>query len=78
MSTPNKRRRKIVDASGDSRWPEPMTVTVQMAERLSSLSHTTIYELIKQGRLRTTKAGARTLIDFKSRKAVLRPVEASG
>jgi excisionase family DNA binding protein len=51
--------------------PEPLTVTVQMARSVSGLGHTTIYELIKSGRLRIKKIGRRTLISYPSLKALL-------
>lgn len=50
---------------------EPLTVTVQEARRLTGLGNTTIYKLIGQGKLRTTKVGARTLVMFPSLKSLI-------
>jgi excisionase family DNA binding protein len=50
---------------------EPLAVTVKEAGRLTGLGHTTLYRLIGEGKLRTTKVGARTLVMFPSIKALL-------
>jgi excisionase family DNA binding protein len=60
----------IVHARGP---PEPITVTVQEAIRLSGLSNTTIYKLIGEKKLEIIKVGARTLVTFQSLKALLQP-----
>lgn len=41
---------------------EPLTVTIARTEDISGLKKTKIYELINEGRLRTTKVGRRTLV----------------
>jgi excisionase family DNA binding protein len=56
---------------------EPLTVTVQEARRLTGLGNTTIYKLIGQGKLRTTKVGARTLVMFPSLKSLLESAPAA-
>ncbi len=45
---------------------KPVTVTVQRAQAITGLGHTTIYELLKTGRLRSTTVCGRRLIFFKS------------
>lgn len=52
---------------------EPLTITVQQAQQLSNLGHTTIYEMLKDGRLKAVTIGRRRLIDYASLKAVLKP-----
>lgn len=41
---------------------EPITLTIARTRELSGLGTTTIYNLINNGTLRTTKVGRRTLI----------------
>jgi excisionase family DNA binding protein len=48
--------------------PEPISVTVKECKRLSGLGHTTIYKLLGEGKLASTKVGRRTLISFPSLK----------
>jgi excisionase family DNA binding protein len=64
------REDKIMDPHKISR-PEPLAVTVQEAIRVSGLSHSTIYELIKEGKLRTNKVAGRRLVFFESIKELL-------
>jgi excisionase family DNA binding protein len=45
---------------------KPITVTVKTAREITGLGNTTIYDLIKQGKLETCKVGRRRLIVFKS------------
>ena len=45
---------------------EPVTVTVREAQRLSGLGNTSIYQAIKDGRLKSTTVGRRRLIDYRS------------
>jgi excisionase family DNA binding protein len=51
---------------------KPITCTVQTTKHITGLGNTTIYELIKQGKLRTTAIGGRRLIFFDSIEALLR------
>jgi excisionase family DNA binding protein len=50
---------------------DPLSVSVAEARRLSGLGNTTVYRLIGEGRLRVTKIGTRTLVDYASLKALL-------
>jgi excisionase family DNA binding protein len=50
---------------------EPLTVTVGGAMRLSGLSHTKIYELLKAKQLEATHVGRRTLIHYPTLKRLL-------
>jgi hypothetical protein len=52
---------------------KPITVTVAMARKISGLGNTTIWLLIKQGKLETVHVGRRTLIRFTSLEALLAP-----
>jgi excisionase family DNA binding protein len=52
---------------------EPLTVTIATARQISGLSNTTVYKLIKEGKLDTIKIGVRTLIPYASLKALLQP-----
>lgn len=42
----------------------PITVTIERAQQLTGLGRTSIYNLLHQGKLRKTKFGTRTLIDY--------------
>jgi excisionase family DNA binding protein len=50
---------------------EPLTVTVKETERITGLGTTTIYKLIGNKKLETTKIGTRTLIVYSSIKKLL-------
>jgi excisionase family DNA binding protein len=56
---------------------EPLTVTVQEARRLTGLGNTTLYRLIGEGKLRTVKVGARTLVIYPSLKLLLESAPAA-
>jgi len=45
---------------------KPVTVTVETALKLSGLGRTKLYELIKQGKLKTINVGRRRLVVFSS------------
>lgn len=45
---------------------EPLTTSVNDAARALSLGRTSVYALIKQGRLETVKLGRRTLVKIQS------------
>jgi excisionase family DNA binding protein len=52
---------------------KPITVTVAMAKKLSGLGNTTLWALIKAGKLEAVRIGRRTLITFNSLEALLAP-----
>jgi excisionase family DNA binding protein len=64
MKTPNSRAGSTIT---------PLTVTVEEVKRLTGLGHTTIYALMKDGRLKSTTIGRRRMIDNSSLKALLAP-----
>jgi excisionase family DNA binding protein len=45
---------------------QPLWVDLQDAERLSGIKRTTLYNLIKDGRIKSIKVGARRLFSVKS------------
>lgn len=51
--------------------PEPITVTVTEAKRVTGLGNTTIYVLLGNGRLKSTKVGTRRLIYMDSIRELL-------
>jgi len=53
-----------------------ITMTVKQAVEFTNLSHTTIYALIKEGRLSKTKVGRRTLLRRSELINLVTPVEA--
>jgi excisionase family DNA binding protein len=66
MSIPSARR------TGED-LNEPITVTVATAKQLSGLGNTTIWALIRDGKLKVVRVGRRTLVVLNSLKAVLTP-----
>jgi excisionase family DNA binding protein len=52
---------------------KPITITVAMARKLSGLGNTTIWALIKSGKLKTVRIGRRRLVVFNSLEALLMP-----
>jgi hypothetical protein len=50
---------------------KPITVTVAKAQKISGLGRTTIWNLIKAGRLERRRIGRRTLIVYRSLEALL-------
>lgn len=50
---------------------EPITVTIAETRKISGLGTTTIYDLIKQGKLKTAAIGRRRLVNYASLKALL-------
>jgi excisionase family DNA binding protein len=82
LLTVDRKSRELARMTTDERTRlEPLTVTVQEARRLTGLGNTTIYKLIGQGKLRTTKIGARTLVIYQSIKALIEratPVSSAG
>jgi hypothetical protein len=55
---------------------KPLTVTVAMARELSGLGNTTIWALIKAGRLESTTIGTRRLVIYRSLEELLSPSSA--
>jgi excisionase family DNA binding protein len=49
----------------------PLAVTVRRACDITGLGNTSIYELIKEGRLQTRKIGRRTLVLYSSLEALV-------
>jgi excisionase family DNA binding protein len=49
----------------------PLAVTILEAARLTSLSRSTIYELLKEGKLKSIKVAGRHLVDYPSIKALM-------
>lgn len=52
---------------------DPIATSVNGAAKALSLGRTTIYELIKSGRLETIKLGRRTLVKTASIRALIDP-----
>jgi hypothetical protein len=52
---------------------KPLTVTVATAKKISGLGNTTIWSLIKRGKLESVHVGRRTLVTFCSIEALLAP-----
>jgi excisionase family DNA binding protein len=50
---------------------EPITVTIAETRKISGLGTTTIYDLIKQGKLKTAAVGRRRLVNYQSLKTLL-------
>jgi excisionase family DNA binding protein len=63
-----------MERSGGSgrRAAEPLAVSILEAARLTSLCRSTIYELLKSGKLRSIKVGGRHLVDYGSIKDLMR------
>jgi hypothetical protein len=57
----------------DSAGLKPLTVTIATAKKISGLGNTTIWGLIKQGKLEVVRIGRRTLVTFRSLEALLKP-----
>ena len=51
---------------------EPMTVRIEMASKLTGISRSQIYVLIKAGRLEAVKVGKANLVRYSSLKRLLR------
>lgn len=52
---------------------EPIAVSPTEAARALSVGRTTLYRLISEGKLETTKIGTRTLVTMRSLKALAEP-----
>jgi len=51
----------------------PMTVTIDEAKELTGLGRTSIYKLMKQGKLQNAKVIGRTLIDYDGLERLVTP-----
>jgi excisionase family DNA binding protein len=58
-------------AGSGKRMADPLAVSILEAARLTSLCRSTIYELLKTGRLKSIKVGGRHLVDYPSIKALM-------
>jgi excisionase family DNA binding protein len=56
---------------------KPITVTIATARKLSGLGNTTVWALLKRGKLEAVRVGRRTLITVRSLEALLAPASAS-
>jgi excisionase family DNA binding protein len=54
----------------NDQYVKPITVTVGTALRISGLGRTKLYELINEGRIRTTTIGRRRLVVYASLEAL--------
>ena len=57
--------------------PEPITVSVAQARTMSGLGNSTIYELLRAGKIRSTQIGGRRLVFVDSLRALLESGAAS-
>lgn len=64
---------RIGRARGPPAGLKPLAVPVKVACQLVGVGNTTMYELIKQGRVETTTIGKRRLIFYRSLEALLSP-----
>jgi excisionase family DNA binding protein len=62
-------------STGTSNERRPLAVTVKVASQLSGLGNTKLYELIKDGRLRTVTVDRRRLVLFSGLEELLAPAE---
>ena len=56
---------------------DPLAVSILEAARLTSLCRSTIYELLKAGKLRSIKVGGRHLVDYASIKELMQTGDAA-
>jgi hypothetical protein len=68
LSTPQPQNARVSDHS-----ERPLAVTIESTRKLTSLGNTTVWALIKEGRLKTIKIGRRTLVLFDSIERLLTP-----
>ncbi len=52
---------------------KPLTVTIATTRKISGLGNTTVWALIKAGKLETVRVGRRRLVTFRSLEALLAP-----
>jgi excisionase family DNA binding protein len=58
---------------GSSNQEKPLAVSVVRAKALTGLGHSTIYRLINDGTLETSRVGKRRLINFASIERLIAP-----
>jgi excisionase family DNA binding protein len=63
--------------SASAKRMDPLAVSILEAARLTSLCRSTIYELLKEGKLRSIKVGGRHLVDYGSIKELMRTGDAA-
>ena len=70
---PEERKRDAASAVADleSLPTEPISVRIAMAVRLTGISRSTLYELIKSGEIETVKIGRSTLIPYRCLKRLV-------
>jgi excisionase family DNA binding protein len=64
--------RELPAASAHKRIPEPLSVRIPEAVKLTGISRSRLYELIQEGDLEIVKVGRSTLIPYRSLKALVR------
>ncbi len=62
-----------VVAAGESADLPPLAVSAKQACRISGLGLTSIYELMRNGTLRSKKVGGRRLVEYASLRALVTP-----
>lgn len=67
-----------INSTGASRDPaatrkrvEPLSISIATAKQVSGLGHTKLFELIKDGRLKSTKLDGKRLVNFASLKSLV-------
>jgi excisionase family DNA binding protein len=61
------------DAHTAPKGVKPLTVTVATARKVSGLGNTTVWALIKTGKLEVVRVGRRTLVTYRSLEKLLTP-----
>jgi excisionase family DNA binding protein len=69
-STGLSRTERLGGASG--KRMDPLAVSILEAARLTSLCRSTIYVLLREGKLKSIKVGGRHLVDYGSIKELMR------
>jgi len=79
ISDPDAQQNNPISLIGHNGGPpfEPITVTFPTGKKISGLGFTTLWKLGKEGRIELVRVGRRTLITFRSLKALLTPQAAS-
>jgi excisionase family DNA binding protein len=60
-----------VERPGSGKRMDPLAVSILDAARLTSLCRSTIYVLLRDGKLRSIKVGGRHLVDYGSIKQLM-------
>jgi excisionase family DNA binding protein len=64
--------RELPAAGAHERIPEPLSVRIPEAVKLTGISRSRLYELIQEGDLEIVKVGRSTLIPYRCLKALVR------